>query len=129
MPLTINLPQNIEEQFLKEATSEGLSLDNYLLQLLKKVATRKQKPLSETALLKKINLEISETEWLTYHHLIAIRRAERLTVDEYDKLIGLSEKIEQANTKRLQNLVKLAKIRNTSLEKIMSDLGIKPIEV
>ena len=38
-------------------------------------------------------------------------------------------KIETANAKRLSNLVKLAKLRNVSLEKTMSDLGIFPVEI
>ena len=61
MALTIELPSNIEQQLLKRATQKGISLENYLVQLLSSAtqAQKKQdkdKPLSETELLQKINL-------------------------------------------------------------------------
>ena len=60
MALTIELPSNIEQQLLKGATQKGISLENYLVQLLSSAtkAQKKQtkdKPLSETELLQKIN--------------------------------------------------------------------------
>ena len=84
---------------------------------------------SEAALLKAINLDISEAEWTTYKHLIGLRRAEKLTEKEHEALIILGEKIEQANAQRLTNLALLAQIRGVSLQKLMLDFGIKPIEV
>ena len=134
MALTINLPQTIEEQLRQEAASKGMSLDRYFLHLLKQAASVAQskgtpKQLSETDLLKKINLDISEAEWKEYRHLIGLRRAERLTEQEHEALIALGDKIEDAHAKRLEYLWALAQLRGVSLDKIMDDLGIKPVEV
>ena len=134
MALTIDLPTTIEQQFRQEADSEGLSLDSYLVQPLKQVAQLSQKraqpkQLSETDLLQKINLGISETEWTRYKYLISLRRAERLTEQEHQALIVLGDKIEQANAQRLKYLFALSQLRGISLEKLMLDLGIKPVEV
>jgi hypothetical protein len=134
MSLTIELPTSIEQQFRQEATSKGLSLDNYLVQVLKQVAQLSQqkisqKSLSEASLLKKINLGISDVEWATYKNLIALRREERLTEQNHEKLIALGNKIENANALRLQHLFALAQLRNVSLPHLMADLGIKPMEV
>jgi hypothetical protein len=134
MGLTINLPQSIEQQFRQEAASKGVSLDNYLLRLLKQAATLTQpqgvaRPLSETDLLKKINLDISEVEWANYRYLIGQRRAECLTEQEHKTLIALGDKIEMANTKRLKYLIDLAQLRGVSLEKLTNDLAIKPMEL
>lgn len=134
MALTINLPQTIEQQLRQEAASKGMSLDRYFLHLLKQAASVSQsketpKQLSETELLKKINLDISETEWANYRHLIGLRRAERLTELEHEALIALGDKIEHANVQRMTYLIELAQLRGVSLDKIMADLGIKPIEV
>ncbi len=136
MSLTIELPQSIEQQFRQEATSKGLSLDNYLVQVLKQVAQLSlspkgtaQKELSEAELLKKINLGISEAEWATYKHLIGLLRAERLTEQEHQELIALGDKIEQANAQRLEYLLALSQLRGVSLPKVMADLGIKPVDV
>ncbi len=134
MALTIELPSNIEEKLLIGANQKGVSIENYLLQLLN-IATNlpkkqvKNKALSETELLQKVNLDITEAEWAEYRRLIAIRRAEKLTETEYYKLAQLGEKIEQANVDRLKYLVALSKLRKVSLEKVMDDLGIIPVEV
>jgi hypothetical protein len=134
MALTINLPTTIEQQFRQEADSKGISLDNYLLRLLKQAASLSQKresskSISESELLKKINLDISEEEWTTYKHLIGLRRAEILTEQEHENLIVLGDKIEIENAKRVKYLFELAQIRGISIEKLMNNLGIKPIEV
>ena len=136
MALTIELPPNIEQQLLKGATQKGISLENYLVQLLSSAtkAQKKQvkdKPLSETELLQKINLGITltEAEWLTYRRLVALRKAELLTEIEYQQLIKLGEKIEQDNVNRLRHLVALAQLRQVSLDKVMDDLGLFPVEL
>ncbi len=134
MALTINLPQSIEQELRQEAASKGMSLDSYFLRLLKQAATRSQpknaaQSLSETDLLKKVNLDISEAEWISYRHLISLRRAERLTEQEHETLIQLGNKIENAHAKRMEHLWSLAQLRGVSLDKIMQDLGIKPIEI
>ena len=134
MALTINLPQTIEQQLRQEAASKGMSLDRYFLYLLKQaasVAPSKESPkqLSETELLKKVNLDISEAEWANYRHLIGLRRAERLTEQEHEALIALGDKIENAHAKRMEYLWTLAQLRGVTLDKIMADLGIKPMEI
>ena len=47
MSLTIELPTSIEQQFRQEATSKGLSLDRYLVQVLNQVAQLSQKSISQ----------------------------------------------------------------------------------
>lgn len=134
MTLTIDLPQPLEQQFRQEADSKGLKLDNYLVLLLNQVAqVSKQeaapKQMSETDLLKEINKGISEAEWTTYRRLNALRREERLTEQEHQTLIALGDKIEEANVERVKHLIALAQLRGIHIRKLMSDLGIKPIEV
>jgi hypothetical protein len=132
MSLTINLPTTIERQFRQEAATNGLSLDTYLLRLLQQAATRKQpntKQRSESDLLKKINLDISDAEWTSYRHLIGLMRAETLTQQEHETLIALGDKIEMANAKRVKYIFELAELRGISVEKLMTNLGIQPIEI
>lgn len=77
----------------------------------------------------KTDLGISDEEWATYKHLIGLRRAERLTEQAHQELIALGDKIEQANAQRLEYLLALSQLRGISLQKLMADLGIKPVEV
>ncbi len=81
---------------------------------------------AEAELLQKINLGLSEQQWQRYRELIAKRRAETLAAEEQKELVTLSDQIEQANARRMENLIELAKLRQVSLESQMSELGIKP---
>ena len=136
MALTIELPSNIEQQLLQNAKQKGISLENYLLQLIshatnlqkKKVKRKSISELSESELLQKINLGITTAEWATYHRLTDLRKAENISDSEYAQLIQLGEKIENANVVRLKYLVILSKIRNVSLDKVMADLGLLRFE-
>lgn len=133
MSLIINLPTLVEQQFRQEAATSGLSLDTYLQRLLQQAAnlSRKQtaKQLSESQLLEKINLDITEAEWTNYRHLIGLMRGETITEKEHETLIALSDKIEIANAERVKYLFELAELRGISVEKLMEDLGIRPIEI
>jgi hypothetical protein len=134
MTLNIELPQVIEQQLIQDAFQKGISLDHYLATVLKQVVykSRQKKAkqhLSESALLKHINLAVTAAEWADYRHLIALRQAETISELEYARLIALGDKIEAANVQRLKYLVKLAQLRQVSLQKVMHDLGIKPVEL
>ena len=131
MTLNLELPQAIEQQLIQEANLQGISLDNYLVQFLKRTVhkTKTKKQLSESALLKKINLDFSEAEWADYKQLIVLRRSENINEQDYQRLLFLGDKLELANAKRFKYLIELAKLRQVSLDKLMSDLGIKPVEI
>jgi hypothetical protein len=134
MTLNIDLPQVIEQQLIQDASQKGISLDNYLATILKQVVykSRQKKAkrnLSESAILKQINLSVTEAEWAEYRHLIALRTAETISQMEYARLIELGDKIEAANVQRLKYLVQLAQVREVSLLKVLQDLGIKPVEL
>ncbi len=131
MTLNLEIPQAIEQQLLQEANLQGISLDNYLVQVIKRAIKKpiSNGKLSESQLLKKINLDISEAEWVDYKQLTVLLRTEKLNEIEHQRLIFLGNKIELANAERFKHLIKLAKLRNVSLDKLMEDLGIKPIEI
>ena len=134
MSLTINLPTSVEQQFRKEATINGMSLDNYLLRLLQQAAkiSKKQsnsKQYLESELLRKINLDISENEWMSYRHLIGLMRADKLTPQAHETLVALSDKIEIANVERVKYLFELAELRDISVEKLMENLNIQPVDL
>ncbi len=131
MTLNLEIPQAIEQQLIQEANLQGVSLDNYLVQVLKRVVKKPKSSdkLSESDLLKKINLNISESEWLDYKQLTAFRRAETISDQDYQRLLLLGNKIELANAERFQYLIALAQLRQVSLDKLMADLGIKPVEI
>lgn len=134
MSLTINLPTTVEQKIRKEADTNGLSLDIYLLRLLQQATKKSQKQshskqFLESELLKKINLDISEEEWTSYRYLIGLMRAENITPQEQRTLINLGDKIEIANAERVKYLFELAELRGISVETLMKNLGIEPIDI
>lgn len=80
---------------------------------------------AEAELLQQINLGLSSDLWSEYHTLIDKRHAETLTADEHQRLIELSDQIEALNVERIQALVRLATLRQQSLEDVKVSLGIK----
>lgn len=80
----------------------------------------------ETELLLNINQVFNPYIQQRYQLLIQKRQQEELTNNEYEELLTLTELVEKHQAQRLQSLVELANLRGCSLEKVMSDLEIKP---
>jgi hypothetical protein len=81
-------------------------------------------PNRESDLLKEINLGVSTDTWAEYHTLIAKRQAETLTDEEQQQLIGISDRLEIANVRRMEALIELSDLRGQSLSTVMQELGI-----
>lgn len=129
MTLTIELNPELEKQLRTLAAKEGMDANRFVLAAVEERLRHAQTAhlaVTEAELLQKINLGLEEQEWMRYHALIAKRRAETLTPSERQELTAFSDRIEQANVTRMKSLIELAKLRNTSLETLMRDLGITP---
>jgi hypothetical protein len=141
MAIVLELTPEFETPLHGQAAREGLDTNRYILQTLKKhlrttlkhiprlVLTKEGTEGSaskrrESELLQDINLGLSENRWQRYHHLIDKRNAETLRANEQTELITISDQIEIANARRMESLLKLAQLRQTSLEELMSRLGL-----
>jgi hypothetical protein len=72
-------------------------------------------PQAEAELLLKINRGLPFQFQRRYDELIAKRRAESLTLDEVDELVGLTDEVENLQARRIEYLSELARLRRTSL--------------
>jgi hypothetical protein len=131
--ITLELTPELDRQLRDEAAKQGLDPKHYILNTLSHhldSAQRKTNPLAhaEADLLQKINIGLSQETWDRYHALIVKRRAETLNTEEQARLIEISDRIEQANAHRIEALIELAKLRNTSIAALMQELGIKTPE-
>jgi hypothetical protein len=130
MTLTINIAPDLQSQLYREATLVGLDPGAFVARLIEE-RLRKEKRRAprlsarETELLREINRGLSPGDWQRYRDLIAKRRAEALSPAEQNALIALSDEIEAINVRRIECLVELAHLRNTPLETLMAQLGIK----
>ena len=102
-------------------------LQGFVRQIISLQAHRKAPGLSklESELLLKINQGVSTDIQERYDELIAKRKTETITPDEYDELLRLTDKVEELDAKRVEYLKELACIRQTSLTKLMEELHIK----
>ena len=82
------------------------------------------KKLIEAELLQNIQLSINPRDLEEYQQLVAIYKAGEISPENYDRLIQLSDLYEIAHAKRMENIITLAKLRNTPLEELLSELGI-----
>lgn len=131
--LKLEISPELEQQLRDEAARTGLDPNHYILNLLQKQLQPSQEEVTrlspaESDLLQQINLGLSAEEWELYYALIAKRQAETLTVEEQERLITMSDRIEEANARRIAALMQLAKLRGTSLKTEMLNLGIKASE-
>lgn len=130
MSLTIQLPMTTEHYLRENATREGMPLERYISQLLtatsfSKTAKKNKKSLTEAELLKYCQLAIQTDDLAEYQRLRALYKLNKITDEERESLIQLNDLIEIAHAKRMAYVFQLATLRNVSLEKTMTDLGIK----
>lgn len=83
-------------------------------------------PRQEAELLQKINQGLSVEMQQRFTLLTAKRRAETLTSEEYQELLGLVDEIELKDAKRVEYLAELAQLRNIPLRMLMKQLDIRP---
>jgi hypothetical protein len=131
MELTINISPELAASLRDEAERRGLDPSDYIVTTLEERIVRTNHNLlklkfDEADLLRKINEGVDTNTWQRYHELVAKRRAETLTEDEQRELIAYSDRIEEANARRMECLATLADLRRTTLDALRRELGITP---
>jgi hypothetical protein len=83
-------------------------------------------PPRETELLAKINQGLPIQEARRYQDLMGKRRTETLTPEEHEELLRLTDAAEAIQAERIWHLAELARIRGTTLDELMEELGLHP---
>ncbi len=81
---------------------------------------------SESELLEEVKRGFPADVWQRYRELVAKRQAETLGTDEQAEPIGLIDRIEIANARRIECLAELATRRQVPLGELMAEMGIEP---
>lgn len=128
MSLTIDIAQELQEQLRTAADRAGLSPDAYAANILTQHLSKQVAAVSESEaeLLQQINVGLSEEKWQRYHQLRQKLEDGTLPQDEQQELLGITDEIERANVHRIEALIKLADLRNTTLDALMDELGVRP---
>jgi hypothetical protein len=85
-------------------------------------------PAEEAELLRAINQCVPAELRDRYEVLIARRRADTLTQEEYQELLRLTEQVEAADAERLSHLASLSRLRGVPLVAVLESLGIRAPE-
>lgn len=129
MSVTIALPPSVEQQLRDTAARQGLSIEQYITQVVLSGISGSNQPdvedLTEDDLLQRIQLNIQAQDLDAYYELVDRRKADQLRPEEYETLLALTNRIELAHAERMKFVAALAKWRGVSLEQIMLDLGLQ----
>jgi hypothetical protein len=129
MPITIAIPPKLEQRLRDEAARHGVSVEEYITQMLITSQPDASGPdihsMTEDQLLQRVHLNILPADMEEYHRLIVLRKAERLSPADYEKLLSLTNRIEVAHAERMKYVAALARLRGIPLEKLIAELGIQ----
>ena len=105
-------------------------LEKFMQKIGHLIARRKvaHLPERESQLLMKINKAIPAILQKRYEDLLTKNRAETITPIEHEELLKIIDKVEIKNAERLENLIELSRIRNISLDLLMRQLHLNPLE-
>ena len=130
MIVTLDLNPELEARLRAQAASRGLTLEQWILEDLGARLTGPTRlSAEETALLSVISEGFPEAFWARYRDLIARRDAETLTPNEHAELIACSNQIELQNARRVEALIRLAALREVSVESLRDALGLRPVPI
>ncbi|MCE7982123.1 MAG: STAS/SEC14 domain-containing protein [Caldilinea sp. CFX5] len=130
--MTVLLRRQSEDDLLEAVAGlEIKEFDRFVDKVLAMQARRRTQTLSaqEADLLQQVNLGIAPDTWRRYDELKAKRRAATLSAAEHAELIAIGDQIELANARRIKALIQLASLRNTTLDALMDQLGIRQSRV
>jgi len=82
----------------------------------------------EAELLLQINLGLSESEWQEYFTLLRKQDEQVLDPSEHERVTEVASFLEIANAKRIQALIQLATMRETTLDALMDEFDISSID-
>jgi len=125
---TLNHTQQLNTIYQTLSTLNVIELEQVMQEVL--ILRRKKLPTvlsqNETELLKKINTGAPSVIQKRYNFLVKKRNNETLNDVEYLELLELTAYMENLGVKRLEYLLELAKLRNSTLDEVVEQLQLKP---
>jgi len=128
---TVQVTSRIEIDF--EEVLQGMArlqmqdLERFVERVIALQAQRRVPSLSkhEAELLQKINQGLPIEARKRYEELNDKLHEESIAPEEHQELLQLVDRLELADAERLQHLIELARIRNVSVDTLMSQLDIR----
>ena len=113
--IVLQMPEKDFNQFIEKARK------------LRQKSVKTEWTKREIELIKQVNeCVLSNEEQTRFDKLVKKRRAEKISQNELQELIDLTEKSENLNVERVKILLTLAKSKKINIDEVMEKLGIKP---
>ncbi len=121
----LQLPPETEARFQMQADKNGLPVAEYVSRFLRTVEPAD----AENDLIFRIQNAIPSDLQRHFNRLYSKRRRtpEALSQTEYADLLRLTDEIEAHDATRAHQLVRLAALRNTTVESVVAELRLKPV--
>lgn len=131
MTLVVNLTPEIESKVREAAEAEGMDAVTYVRET---ITARLPFPvptasMTEKELVEEINRGFSEAFWERFRVLVRRREAETMTPAEQQEAISMSDRTEARSVERLQCLLELSARRGKSVQKLITEMGIRPVSL
>lgn len=131
MTLVLELPPDIESRVLQAAEAEGLDTSAYVGRKMASLMPFFAAPVSMTnkELVEEINRGFSEAFWERFRALVRLRQSGKMTTSEQEEAIRMTDQTEERAAERLQCLVELSARTGKSVDQLMAEMGIRPVQV
>lgn len=119
----------VSELLINAARLDKGDFDEFFHEILSLRARRTAPVLSkdESDLLRIIYAKLPEETTNRYKVLTQKRQSENISKEEYNELLELVGLTEKHNVQRLESIIRLAKIRNTTTQELMKQLSLLPL--
>jgi tRNA/tmRNA/rRNA uracil-C5-methylase (TrmA/RlmC/RlmD family) len=126
----IELSEEIAEQAREAAQHVGIDLPTFVREAveerLRQNAPANTALLTDTELIHQITKGLPESFWQHYAELRRKLTSTIITETEHAELIALSDQKEAHDVERLRNLIELSKRRQTTVDNLIQEMGIRP---
>lgn len=131
MTLVLELPPDMEAHVLQAVKDEGLDTSVYMGREMALHMPFLAAPASMTdkELIEEINQGFPEAFWERFRTLVRRRKAGKMTVAEQEEAIRMTDRTEARAADRLQCLVELSGRTGKSVNRLMTEMGIRPVQV
>lgn len=131
MNVVVDIAADLEPRLLEQAAKCGVDPGQYIASVVRtklkdNAAAAHRLDAEQSRLIEEINRGLSAVDWHHYYSLVAKRRSESLSDDEHAKLAALTDRIEELNARRMEQLAELARLRGVSLPDLLDGLGVAP---
>ena len=123
--IKLELNRELEQGLQQIANRRGEAAADLAERVLYDFVRQATGPPSELELIQEINRGLPETTRKRYDQLMEALRNGAMTQEEHEELKTLTNEVEMAHARRLEQLIQLAELRRVSLDTVIAEFGLR----